>query len=69
VTSSNALIPTGTVTFTEGGVTLAVVPVDAGGKAAFSTASLTVGVHSIRATYAGSPNFGAGSSTTGVTVK
>jgi len=47
-------VPTGTVTFTEGGITLATVPLDSTGKASFTTSSLGVGTHTITATYSGS---------------
>ena len=49
--------PSGTVTFTDGGATLGVVPVDAAGRAALTTAALHAGTHSIAATYSGDGNF------------
>jgi autotransporter-associated beta strand protein len=54
--------PTGTVTFRDGGVTLGTVPV-AGGSVSFTTtAPLSVGSHSITATYNGDSNFNSSSS-------
>jgi len=44
--------PTGTVTFRDGGATIATVNVS-GGQASFTTKSLTVGSHTITATYNG----------------
>ena len=51
VSASN--VPTGTVTFKDGGVALATVAVDSSGKAVFSTSTLSIGVHSITAAYGG----------------
>ena len=45
--------PTGTITFSDGGNAMGTVPLDASGKATFSTSSLTVGSHSIAAAYSG----------------
>jgi Big-like domain-containing protein/peptidase M28-like protein len=54
VTSSGG-VPVGTVTFTEGSTVLASnVAVDGSGHAAFSTASLAVGSHTITASFTGS---------------
>jgi hypothetical protein len=60
--SSGAGTPnaTGSVTFRDGLTVLAVAPVDANGQAAFSTSSLSAGVHIISATYANGTNYGAG---------
>jgi Bacterial Ig-like domain (group 3) len=46
------------VTFLDGGTTLGIVPLVAG-SAAFTTSTLTVGTHTIGATYSGSANFAA----------
>ena len=55
-------VTTGTVTFREGAAPLAsAVPVDGSGHAAFSTASLTPGPHTITADYSGPPQFGSSS--------
>jgi lysophospholipase L1-like esterase len=50
-------VPTGTVTFTADGLPLGNAPLDASGSAVFTTAGLTVGTHSISASYAGDGNF------------
>jgi sugar lactone lactonase YvrE len=70
VTSSSAGSPdaTGTVSFYNGATLLATIPVNANGKAVYSTASLSVGNHTITATYAGAANYGSGSSTATITV-
>ena len=52
--TSGSGVPAGTVTFTEGATTLASnVTVDGAGHAAFSTAALAVGSHTITATFTG----------------
>ncbi len=60
--SSNAGAPnaTGGITFRDGFAVLATVPVSESGQAAFSTSSLSVGLHTITATYANGANYGAG---------
>lgn len=50
------LIPTGTVTFTEGATTLGTATLDGTGTAVFVDASLDVGTHGITATYEGDVN-------------
>jgi Bacterial Ig-like domain (group 3)/Divergent InlB B-repeat domain len=55
VTSSGGT-PTGTVNFSDGGALNVTEPLS-GGVATFSTASLSVGSHSITATYGGDSNF------------
>jgi hypothetical protein len=53
-TTSSAGAPLGTVTFTEAATTWASnVPVDSSGRASFNTAGLTVGSHTITATFNG----------------
>ncbi|MGH7266811.1 MAG: beta strand repeat-containing protein, partial [Candidatus Rokuibacteriota bacterium] len=49
--------PTGVVEFFDGAASLGLVSLDAGGQAALTTSSLTVGSHPITAVYAGDPNF------------
>jgi hypothetical protein len=49
--------PTGTVTYLDGTATLGTVTLDATGHATLSTSSLTVGSHSIQASYGGDSNF------------
>jgi Bacterial Ig-like domain (group 3)/FG-GAP-like repeat len=57
VTSPYGKIPDGeTVTFYTAGKSLASVPLS-GGKAAYTTSTLTVGMHAIKATYQGDNNF------------
>ena len=58
--SSSAGIPTGTVTFTNGGTGLGNVAL-AGGTASFTTAKLGVGTASLKAAYLGAANFSASS--------
>ena len=56
VTSAGNPVGAGTVTFTEGATTLAAnVALNAQGQATFTTSALTVGPHTITATYSGSP--------------
>jgi hypothetical protein len=55
--SSGAGTPTGTVTFLDGGTTLGSSALNASGVATFSTASLSVGTHSITARYGGDTNY------------
>ncbi len=59
--SSGAGTPTGTVTFKDGGGILATVALS-GATAAFTTSTLSVGSHTITATYNGDSNFVAGTS-------
>jgi hypothetical protein len=46
----------GSVTFKDGNTVLAVVPLDAQGRAAFATSTLSLGQHSITAVYSGDAN-------------
>jgi autotransporter-associated beta strand protein len=55
--SPGAGVPTGTVTFMDGTVTLGTGSLDATGHATFQTASLAEGTHSITANYSGDTNF------------
>jgi hypothetical protein len=50
-------IPTGDVTFSDGGQTVGTAAVDAAGQASFAVATLDVGAHSIVATYSGDDTF------------
>ena len=66
VTTSGSGTPTGTVTFTDGGSTLGTTSLSTSGgvtTATFTTSSLSVGSHSITATYNGDSTFGSSSST------
>ena len=51
--------PTGTVTFEEGAVTLATTVAMTSGQATFTTSSLSVGTHTITASYSGDGNLNA----------
>ncbi len=53
--TSPTTVPTGTVTFNDGGTALATVKL-AGGKASYSTSTLPVGSHRMTAVYNGTPN-------------
>lgn len=55
--------PTGTVSFKEGVTTLGTAPVN-GGIATFTTSTLTVGSHPIKAIYSGDATYGASTSAT-----
>jgi Big-like domain-containing protein len=57
----NPATATGTVTFMDGAATLGTVGI-AGGKAHFTTSTLTAGAHSIAAVYGGDANFGGSTS-------
>jgi len=58
----------GSVSFRDGSTVLATVPVDANGRASFSTSSLSVGIHTITATYSNGTNFSTGSGTATITI-
>jgi len=60
--TGNGAIPTGTVTFQDGGSMLGTVALGGSGQAMFSTNALTTGSHSITATYNGDANFTASTS-------
>jgi hypothetical protein len=55
--SSPAGVPTGTVAFLDGGVSLGTATLSASGTAGLTTAGLAGGVHTITAAYGGSTNF------------
>src|SRR5262249_41513248 len=55
--AQGSAIPTGTLTFSDGVTVLGSAPLNANGTATFSTASLTIGAHTISAIYGGSSNF------------
>src|SRR6185503_850754 len=58
VTSSAVPVTTGTVTFREGATVLSgPTAVNAAGQASFTTSTLSVGLHTITATYNGTPSF------------
>jgi hypothetical protein len=67
--SSSGGTPSGVVTFSDGGTLLGQASLDASGNASFTTLSLTVGPHSIVASYGGTSAFqGSQSSPVAVTV-
>jgi hypothetical protein len=55
-TSSSAVVPTGVVTFLDGGAILGTKALVGSGVASFSTSALSVGVHAITASYGGDAN-------------
>jgi hypothetical protein len=60
--SSGTSTPSGTVTFLDGATVIGSSPVDAGGSAAFTTSTLSVGPHSITVQYSGDATFAGSSS-------
>jgi len=54
---ADAGTPGGTVTFADGATPLATVPLDGSGTATFTTSALSLGSHSITATYSGDTDF------------
>jgi len=60
--SPGAGTPTGTVTFKDGSSTLGTGTLDSSGQAMFTTSTLTVGSHSITASYGGDTTFKEGTS-------
>jgi YVTN family beta-propeller protein len=62
VSLSSGHAPTGSVTLSDSGTSLAVVPLDSQGAVSFSTSSLTAGPHSIKAIYGGDQSFNGSSS-------
>ncbi|MEV7967061.1 ice-binding family protein [Sphaerisporangium sp. NPDC088356] len=54
VTSAAGLVPTGTVSFTSGGVGIGSAPLDVNGHASLTVSNLPLGPHQIVATYSGS---------------
>ena len=61
-TGVGSLIPTGSVTFSDGVNPLATVPLNFAGSAGFQTAALAVGSHTIAASYTGDRNYNAATS-------
>jgi hypothetical protein len=57
VSSTASGTPTGTVTFSDGSTTLGTETLNGSAQATFTTSSLTVGSHSVRAQYSGDGNF------------
>jgi hypothetical protein len=64
VTPANgAKVPTGTVTFLDGAISIGMSALNGSGSATFSTSTLATGSHSITAQYGGDANFSASTST------
>lgn len=61
VAGAGTTVPTGQVTFSDGGVLLGTATLDATGAASVQTATLAVGSHTIAASYAGDNNYYASS--------
>jgi Bacterial Ig-like domain (group 3)/Galactose oxidase, central domain len=57
VMSPGAGVPTGTLNFMDGSITLATVPLSFSGQVAFTTSALAVNSHTISAVYSGDANF------------
>jgi len=57
VVSTTNVVPTGSVTFSDGSTTLGSARLNSSGVAVFQTSSLTVGKHTITAEYTGSADF------------
>jgi hypothetical protein len=59
---SGSGVPTGTVTFSDGGTQIGTRSLNSSGSAAFDTSSLAIGSHAITAAYSGDANFAASTS-------
>jgi hypothetical protein len=68
VTSTNGT-PTGSIQFSDGATVLATQPLSATGAATFATSALTVGVHTITATYLATGTFAGSSASLSQTVQ
>ncbi len=66
-TAPGSGVPMGTVTFLDGSTSLGTSTLNSSGIAKFSTTALSVGSHSITASYAGDSNFTASATTTALT--
>jgi len=62
-------VPTGTVTFLDGNTSIGTGTLDASGQAVFTTSSLAIGAHNIKATYSGNTNYVGSSGTVRQTVQ
>jgi hypothetical protein len=69
LTSSGGSVPTGQVTFLEGGNSLGQVPLNSSGSASFAISSLSVGTHSLTASYASDSFCAASSGSTSLAVQ
>ncbi len=68
VCSSTGNPSSGSVAFYDGSTLLTTVTVNSKGVASYSTSSLSVGNHTIKAVYNGSPDYGTGSATVSVSI-
>jgi hypothetical protein len=55
--TGSGVIPTGTLTLTDGATTLSVLTLDATGAASYTTSTLTAGTHALTVTYSGDQNY------------
>jgi len=69
VLANGAKIPTGSVTFRDGGIVIATVELDGSGSAVFHTSSLAVGTHVISMSYGGDSNVAAASASLAETIE
>ena len=69
VSGNNGVVPTGTVTFTDGSTALGTATLDGTGAGSFQSAVLAVGTHNIKASYGGDKNYAAASATLVQTVQ
>lgn len=69
VSGTNGVVPTGTVTFTDGSTALGTATLDGTGAGSFQSATLAVGTHNIKASYGGDKNYAAASATLVQTVQ
>jgi hypothetical protein len=68
LTSTTNAIPTGSVSFFDGGVLLGTAPINAAGQAVIATSSLTAGGHTITGSYAGNGSFLPSTSSTALSI-
>ncbi|HVK43312.1 MAG TPA: Ig-like domain-containing protein, partial [Micropruina sp.] len=68
VASVGSPVPSGTVQFSDGATVLGSVPVEATGKATFTTSTFTNGTHPITATYQANDDYGTSTGTLNVVV-
>jgi hypothetical protein len=66
--AQGSAIPTGMATFSDGSTPLGSAPLNSSGTATFSTSSLSMGTHTITASYGGSANFNPSSASVTETV-
>ena len=69
VGSINGLVPTGTVTFQDGGTVLGRAVLDASGTASIHVSTLNVGPHAIASTYSGDTDYSAADAATNLVIQ